>query len=79
MRHGFATIGNDLGFTEVTIYALMGHANGSVTGKYIHVIDAVLILAAETPAGYISALVDGTVFKQRAYSIDLNGRRAALA
>jgi integrase len=37
LRHCFASIANDLGFTEVTIAALVGHAKGSVTGNYIHI------------------------------------------
>lgn len=78
LRHSFASIGNDLGFTEVTIAALLGHAKGSVTSKYIHVLDATLIVAADTLAGYIAALLEGTVFKQRAYALDRNSRKAAL-
>lgn len=79
LRHSFASIGNDLGFTEVTIAALMGHAKGSVTSKYIHVLDAALVMAADTLAGYIDAILNGTVFKKRAYSLDRASRRAALA
>ena len=78
LRHSFASIGTDLGFTEVTIAALMGHAKGTVTSKYIHVLDATLIVAADTLAGYIAALLEGTVFKQRAYSLDRNSRKTAL-
>lgn len=33
LRHSFASIANDLGFTEVAIAALVGHAKGSVTSK----------------------------------------------
>jgi integrase len=33
LRHSFASIANDLGFTEITIAALVGHAKGSVTSK----------------------------------------------
>jgi integrase len=33
LRHSFASIANDLGFTEVTIAALVGHAKGSVTAS----------------------------------------------
>jgi site-specific recombinase XerD len=39
LRHSFASVGNDLGFTEVTIAALVGHSKGSVTSKYIHALD----------------------------------------
>jgi integrase len=33
LRHSFASIANDLGFTEVSIAALVGHAKGTVTSK----------------------------------------------
>jgi site-specific recombinase XerD len=59
LRHSFASIANDLGFTEVTIAALVGHAKGSVTSKYIHTLDTALIMAADTISGYIEGLLDG--------------------
>jgi site-specific recombinase XerD len=40
LRHSFASVANDLGFTESTIAALIGHALDSVTSKYIHTLDA---------------------------------------
>lgn len=64
LRHSFASIANDLGFTEVTIAALVGHAKGSVTSKYIHTLDTALIMAADTISGYIQGLLDGIEFKQ---------------
>lgn len=79
LRHSFASIGNDLGFTEVTIAALIGHAKGSVTSKYIHTLDTALIMAADTVAGYIQGLLDGKEFKQTAYALDRDSRKAALA
>jgi integrase len=79
LRHSFASIGNDLGFTEVTIAALVGHAKGSVTSKYIHTLDTALIMAADTIAGYIEGLLDGKEFKQTAYALDRGSRKAALA
>ncbi len=36
LRHSFASIADDLGFTEITIAALIGHAKGSDTSKYVH-------------------------------------------
>jgi integrase len=51
LRHSFASIGNDLGFTEVTIAALLGHAKGTITSRYIHVLDATLVTAADMIAG----------------------------
>jgi integrase len=79
LRHSFASIANDLGFTEVTIAALVGHAKGSVTSKYIHTLDTALIMAGDTISGYIQGLLDGIEFKQTAYALDRDSRKAALA
>jgi hypothetical protein len=79
LRHSFASISNDLGFIEVTIAALVGHAKGSVTSKYIHTLDTALIMAADTISGYIQGLLDGIEFKQTAYALDRDSRKAALA
>lgn len=78
LRHSFASIANDLGFTEVTIAALIGHAKGSVTSKYIHSLDTALVMAADTISGYIQGLLDGIEFKQTSYALDRASRRAAL-
>jgi integrase len=78
LRHSFASIANDLGFTEVTIAALVGHSKGSVTSKYIHALDTALIMAADTIAGYIDGLMNGKEFKQTAYALDRDSRKAAL-
>ncbi|MGJ5084406.1 tyrosine-type recombinase/integrase [Bradyrhizobium sp. HKCCYLRH1065] len=79
LRHSFASIANDLGFTEVTIAALVGHSKGSVTSKYIHTLDTALIMAADTISGYIQGLLDGVKFKQTAYALDRCSRKAVLA
>lgn len=79
LRHSFASIANDLGFTEVTIAALIGHSKGSVTSKYIHILDTALIMAADTISGYILGLLDGVEFRQTAYALDRSSRKAALA
>ena len=63
----------------MTIAALVGHAKGSVTSKYIHTLDAALIMAADTISGYIQGLLDGVKFKQTAYALDRDSRKAALA
>jgi hypothetical protein len=79
LRHSFASIANDLGFTEVTIAALVGHSKGSVTSKYIHTLDTALIMAADTISGYVQGLLDGVEFKQTTYALDRDSRKAALA
>lgn len=78
LRHSFASIANDLGFTEITIAALVGHSKGSVTSKYIHTVDTALIRAADTISGYIQGLLNGIEFKQTAYALDRDSRRSAL-
>jgi integrase len=78
LRHSFASIANDLGFTEVTIAALVGHSKGTVTSKYIHTLDTALIMAADTISGYIQGLLNGVEFRQTAYAVDRKSRRVAL-
>jgi integrase len=79
LRHSFASIANDLGFTEITIASLLGHSNGTVTSKYIHTLDTALVMAADTIAGYIEGLLDGVEFKHIGYALDRPARKAALA
>lgn len=79
LRHSFSSVANDLGFTEATIGALMGHSSGTVTGRYIHTVDALLIMAADTVAGHIQGLLDGKMFRRTTYALDRASREAALA
>lgn len=79
LRHRFASTENALGFTESTIAALVGHSNGSITSKYIHPLDSVLIMAADTVSGYIQGLLAGVEFRQTAYALDRTARREALS
>lgn len=79
LRHSFASIGNDLGFTEATIAALVGHSRGTVTSRYIHTVDTALIMAADSIAGYIQGLLDGVAFTHTAYALDRDSRKSALA
>jgi len=46
LRHSFASIANELGYTESTIAAMLGHSLGSTTSRYVHHLDTVLIAAA---------------------------------
>jgi integrase len=59
LRHAFASIASDLGYTEPTIAALIGHAAGSVTSRYIHHLDAALLSAADRVATHIADALDG--------------------
>jgi integrase len=79
LRHSFSSVANDLGFTEATIGALMGHSRSTVTGRYIHTVDSLLVMAADTAAGYIQGLLDGKKFRRTTYALDRASREAALA
>jgi integrase len=78
LRHSFSSIANDLGFTEATIGALIGHSRGTVTGRYIHTVDSLLVMAADTVAGHIQGLLDGKKFRRTTYALDRVSREAAL-
>lgn len=79
LRHSFASVANDLGFTEATIAALMGHSKGTVTSRYIHAVDTALMMAADTVSGYINGLLNGAQFKRTCYAVDRASRGATLA
>ena len=50
LRHSFASLAADLGYSEPTIAALVGHKGGTITSRYIHAADAVLLAAADAVA-----------------------------
>ncbi|WP_370676809.1 tyrosine-type recombinase/integrase [Pleomorphomonas sp. PLEO] len=54
LRHSFASVGADLGFTDSTIGAMLGHAGSGITSRYTHRLDSVLIAAANKVAEEIS-------------------------
>lgn len=51
LRHSFASMAGDLGYSEATIATLIGHKDRTVTSRYIHAADAVLLAAADKVAG----------------------------
>lgn len=59
LRHSFASVAGDLHYTEPTIAAMLGHAAGSVTGRYIHHLDSVLIAAADKVARTVAGFMNG--------------------
>jgi integrase len=79
LRHSFASLANDLGFTEVTIAALIGHASGSITSRYIHAVDANLVSAADTMAGFIDGLLEGKEYQRAMHSLDRAARKRAIS
>jgi integrase len=58
LRHSFASVAADLGYNESTIASLIGHKTHSVTSRYMHSADAVLLAAADVVANAITKLMD---------------------
>lgn len=58
-RHTFAAVAATLGYSELTIAGLLGHAAGSVTARYAHVADAALVSAANHVSGVIARALAG--------------------
>lgn len=58
LRHTFASVAAEIGFSELVIAGLLGHNAGSVTGAYVH-LDKALIAAADQTAATIAAALDG--------------------
>lgn len=56
LRHTFATMAAELGYAELTIGALLGHASHGVTQRYVHV-DKILVAAADQTSLHIQALL----------------------
>ena len=50
LRHSFASLAADLGYSEPTIASLLGHKTHSITSRYIHSSDTVLLAAADAVA-----------------------------
>ena len=65
LRHTFASLAGDLGFSELTIAALLGHSARGVTQRYIH-IDEALRMMADRVASEMADLLDGRAAPPRA-------------
>jgi integrase len=57
MRHSFASLASDLGYSEPSIAALIGHKGHTVTSRYVHSADAVLLAAADAVSARIAELL----------------------
>ena len=71
-------LANDLGFTEVTVAALLGHSHKTITARYIHSADTALVMAADTVSGLIDALLRDAKVARTHYALDRCSRRAAM-
>jgi integrase len=73
LRHSFASFAGDLGYSEPTIAALIGHQGRTVTSRYVHSADAVLLEAADDVAEHTALFMgesglDGNVTPFRSHS-----------
>jgi integrase len=59
LRHSFTSLAPDLGYSEPTIGTLVGHKDRTVTSRYLHSADAVLLSAADAVAIKTTALMSG--------------------
>jgi integrase len=57
LRHSFASLAADLGYSEPTIGALIGRKGQTVTSRYLHSADAALPAAADAVAARILDLM----------------------
>lgn len=64
LRHTFASVAGDLGFSELTIAGLLGHTGRGVTQRYVH-LDKALLLAADKVAEEIELALDAEVTGKR--------------
>jgi integrase len=60
LRHSFASVAADEGFSEMTVAALLGHARRGVTQRYAKV-DRAAVLAADAVSAKLAGLLDGQV------------------
>jgi integrase len=59
LRHTFAAVAAELGFSELTIAGLIGHNVPGVTARYAHVPDRALLTAADAVSVRVATALDG--------------------
>jgi integrase len=57
LRHTFASVAAELGLSDPTIASLVGHRGRTITSRYVHFADAVLLQAADQVANRIVELM----------------------
>lgn len=73
LRHTFASVAGDLGFTKLTIAGLLGHAASGDTESYVH-LDTALLTAADRVSAEIAAALDGV--RESAQVVELHPKSA---
>jgi integrase len=57
LRHSFASVAADMGYSDLTIAALIGHKGRSMTSRYIHGADPTLLAAADAVSIMVCGLM----------------------
>ncbi len=57
LRHSFASLASDLGYSEATIGTMIGHKGLTITSRYVHSADVVLLAAADAVANKTLGLI----------------------
>jgi integrase len=69
LRHSFASLASDLGFSELTIGTLLGHKGHSITSRYVHAANSALLAASDAVANETLVRMQEAVLpSQAAYS-----------
>ena len=76
LRHTFGSVAGDLGFSELTIAALLGHAARGVTQGYVHIDEALKLAATRTCEEIASLWNGGWLMWQRPERKPHSSRRA---
>ena len=76
LRHSFASLAADLGYSEPTIAALVGHKGHSITSRYVHSADAVLLAAADAIADRTAELMGEAAPAAQVVPLHRSRRRA---
>jgi integrase len=59
LRHWFASAATELGYSDLIIGALLGHAKRGITGRYATALDPALIAAADKISTTLMLALDG--------------------
>jgi integrase len=72
LRHSFISLAADLGYSEPTIAALVGHAARTTTSRYVHAADAVLLSTTDAVAEKTAELMGEPAVEARVIPLRLS-------
>ena len=59
LRHTFASVAAEIGYSELVVAGLLGHGSSSVTAGYVHLDPALVSAAADHVSSVIADALDG--------------------